>query len=85
VSLARLELTVLPCSFWEKVVVNLIGNAFKYTLEGRITVSMESSGGHMYFSVADTGVGIPASDISKIFDRFHRVNVGFPSRFSVRA
>ena len=61
-------------SFWEKIVFNLIGNAFKYTMAGEISVIMELRDGCMHFSVRDTGVGIPPSDIDKVFDRFHRVN-----------
>lgn len=61
--------------FWEKIVVNLIGNAFKYTLEGEISVKMDVKDGYIHLSVQDTGVGIPAADIDKVFDRFHRANV----------
>ncbi|KAI5119585.1 hypothetical protein M0805_006470 [Coniferiporia weirii] len=60
--------------FWEKIVFNLIGNAFKYTLRGSIQVMLEYDDDHAYFHVKDTGVGIPESDINKVFDRFHRVD-----------
>ncbi|TDL18928.1 hypothetical protein BD410DRAFT_792720 [Rickenella mellea] len=60
--------------FWEKVVFNLIGNAFKYTLKGSINVSLEFERDHAQFHVRDTGVGIPQQDIGKVFDRFHRVD-----------
>ncbi|VDB99941.1 unnamed protein product [Peniophora sp. CBMAI 1063] len=60
--------------FWEKIVVNLIGNAFKYTLEGEISVKLDVKDGYIHLTVQDTGVGIPAADIDKVFDRFHRAN-----------
>lgn len=59
--------------FWEKIVFNLIGNAFKYTFEGSVTVSVKYTDTHAKFSVKDTGVGIPSEDIPKLFQRFHRV------------
>ncbi|KAL5511938.1 hypothetical protein ACEPAH_5157 [Sanghuangporus vaninii] len=59
--------------FWEKILFNLIGNAFKYTLRGSIHVIVRYDSDRAYFHVKDTGVGIPQSDIDKIFDRFHRV------------
>ncbi|KAJ3034930.1 hypothetical protein HDV00_004540 [Rhizophlyctis rosea] len=60
---------------WEKVVFNMIGNAFKYTLEGTIEVSVRPAedGSGVTFAVQDTGTGIPSHQIERIFDRFHRV------------
>jgi PAS domain S-box-containing protein len=58
---------------WEKIVLNLISNAFKYSNEGNITVQLKEVGNTVQLSVSDTGIGIPADQIDKIFDRFHRV------------
>jgi len=59
---------------WEKIVLNLMSNAFKHTFEGVITARLESvEGGGVRLSVKDTGVGIPAEEIPKLFERFHRV------------
>jgi signal transduction histidine kinase len=64
---------------WEKVVLNLISNAFKFTFQGEIAVSVHRAGDMAELRVRDTGVGIPAEAIPKIFERFNRVpNV--PSR-----
>jgi signal transduction histidine kinase/PAS domain-containing protein len=64
---------------WEKVVLNLISNAFKFTFEGEIAVSVHRVGNMAELRVRDTGVGIPAEAIPKLFERFNRVpNV--PSR-----
>ena len=58
---------------WEKVVPNLLSNAFKFTLQGEIRVTVRESPSHAVLEVADTGIGIPESELPKIFDRFHRV------------
>ncbi|TPX55503.1 hypothetical protein PhCBS80983_g05265 [Powellomyces hirtus] len=60
---------------WEKIVFNLIGNAFKFTLRGRIKVSVRHSGDKagLVFAVEDTGTGIPSSEVNRVFERFHRV------------
>ncbi|KAG8934383.1 hypothetical protein FRC01_003340 [Tulasnella sp. 417] len=59
---------------WEKVVFNLIGNAFKYTLSGQVHVHTSYRPGWAEFSVRDTGCGIPANEQDKVFERFHRVS-----------
>ena len=58
---------------WEKIVLNLIANAFKYTFAGAITVSIQAAGDRIRLIVADTGIGIPAAELPHMFERFHRV------------
>jgi len=58
---------------WEKVVLNLLSNAFKYTLEGEIGVSLRDREDGAELVVWDTGTGIPAEEMPRLFERFHRV------------
>ena len=61
---------------WEKIVLNLISNAFKYTLAGEIGVSLRlapGDGRSAELTVRDTGTGIPAHEIPRLFERFHRI------------
>ncbi|MDZ8086856.1 MAG: ATP-binding protein [Nostoc sp. DedQUE12b] len=58
---------------WEKIVLNLLSNAFKFTMAGEIAVSLQWSNDHVEFAVKDTGIGIPAEEITHLFERFHRV------------
>ncbi|MEH1784395.1 MAG: ATP-binding protein [Nostoc sp.] len=58
---------------WEKIVLNLLSNAFKFTMTGEIAVSLQWSNDHIEFAVKDTGIGIPAAEIPHLFERFHRV------------
>lgn len=60
---------------WEKVVLNLLSNAFKFTLSGSISVRLRPSKDRKaaVLTIADTGVGIPSHELLHIFQRFHRV------------
>jgi len=58
---------------WEKIVLNLISNAFKFTFEGQIEVSLAQVGACAVLTVKDTGTGIPTDELPRLFDRFHRV------------
>src|SRR5271170_2219809 len=58
---------------WEKIVLNLISNAFKFTLDGGINISLAAEDGHATLRVTDSGSGIPEAELPRLFDRFHRV------------
>jgi len=58
---------------WEKIVLNLLSNAFKYTLNGKITVTVSSDASLATLKVTDTGSGIPEDEMKHLFERFHRV------------
>ncbi len=58
---------------WEKIVLNLLSNAFKYTMSGQITVALHADQDVFKLRVADTGIGIPADELPHLFERFHRV------------
>jgi signal transduction histidine kinase/CheY-like chemotaxis protein len=58
---------------WEKVVVNLLANAVKYTFVGGIDVALRGDDDGFRLTVADTGVGIVADELAHLFERFHRV------------
>ena len=57
---------------WEKVVLNLVANAIKFTREGSVRVVLTSRGDQVVLQVADTGPGIPEAELGHVFDRFHR-------------
>jgi PAS domain S-box-containing protein len=79
---ARLRLTVecpplaepvwVDREMWEKIVLNLLSNAFKFTFEGEIAVRVRADGDRVRLDVADTGVGIGPEDLPHVFERFHR-------------
>ncbi len=60
-------------AMWEKIVLNLLGNALKFTFAGSIRVVLRFGDDHVELAVSDTGVGIPPEELPRIFDRFHRV------------
>ena len=76
----RFELECPPLSgpatvdrdMWEKIVLNLLSNAYKFTLAGAVRVRLHESAEAVQLVVEDTGSGIPAEDLPRIFDRFHR-------------
>ncbi len=64
---------------WEKIVLNLLSNAFKFTFEGQIAVKLHVFDDHAELEVQDTGIGIAEEELPHIFERFHRVR-GIRSR-----
>jgi PAS domain S-box-containing protein len=67
------ELVYVDREMWEKIVLNLLSNAFKFTFEGEIAVRLRSCNDRIELEVQDTGTGIPAEELPHIFERFHRV------------
>ena len=64
---------------WEKIVLNLLSNAFKFTLRGFIRLRLVAMAGRVALEVTDSGAGIDEIELPRIFDRFHRVE-GTPGR-----
>jgi len=58
---------------WEKIVLNLLSNAFKFTLRGGVTVALREAAAVAELVVRDTGVGIPPHELPRLFERFHRI------------
>ena len=75
----RVECPALPepiyvdRDMWEKIVLNLLSNAFKFTLAGGIGVSLRLTGDGVRLEVRDSGVGIPRHELPHMFERFYRV------------
>jgi signal transduction histidine kinase len=67
------EVAYVDRDMWEKIVLNLLSNAFKYTLQGTVSISLQEENGMAVLRVKDTGVGIPANELPFMFERFHRV------------
>ncbi len=58
---------------WERIILNLVSNAFKYSQQGTISVEVRQEGEEVLVSVTDDGIGIAPDQQDRIFDRFHRV------------
>ncbi|MDB4991246.1 MAG: two-component hybrid sensor and regulator, partial [Myxococcaceae bacterium] len=67
------ELGYVDREMWEKIVLNLLSNALKFTFEGEIAVALNLVGDYFELTVRDTGIGIPSEQLPFVFDRFHRV------------
>ncbi|WP_307801408.1 SpoIIE family protein phosphatase [Microbispora triticiradicis] len=59
---------------WEKVVLNLLSNALKFTFDGCVRVTLRAEDGHAVVTVADTGIGISRHELPRLFERFHRID-----------
>jgi signal transduction histidine kinase len=67
------DVVYVDYGMWEQIVFNLLSNAFKYTLQGSISIYLAEEGQNVVLRVADTGVGIPENEIPRMFERFHRI------------
>ena len=59
---------------WETIILNLLSNAVKYTLRGSISVQVRAEHTHCRIVMRDTGVGIGAEDLDRLFERFYRAD-----------
>lgn len=66
--------TYVDRDMWEKIVFNLLSNAFKFTLAGEIEVRLRETEQEVLLAVRDTGVGIPEHELPNVFRRFHRID-----------
>ena len=67
------ELVYVDQGMWEKIVLNLLSNALKFTFEGKVEVALEEHDQEVELRVSDTGTGVPAEQVPHLFERFHRV------------
>lgn len=63
----------LDREMWEKIILNLLSNALKFTFTGGAQVRVAAAGDRARLTVTDTGTGIPADELPRLFERFHRV------------
>ncbi|MDN4518530.1 SpoIIE family protein phosphatase [Mycolicibacterium austroafricanum] len=67
------EVVYVDRDMWEKVIFNLLSNALKFTFEGAVSVRVRRDGHQAVVVVADTGTGVPADEMPRLFERFHRI------------
>jgi two-component system, sensor histidine kinase len=65
-----------------QVLINLIGNAVKFTERGGVDVTAKVTGDRLQFAVRDTGIGISREDAERIFDPFQQADSSFSRRFA---
>ncbi|MGH3068121.1 MAG: SpoIIE family protein phosphatase [Streptosporangiaceae bacterium] len=67
------EAVYIDREMWEKVVLNLLSNALKFTFDGTISVALGAEATHAVLRISDTGSGIAAAEMPRLFERFHRI------------
>jgi signal transduction histidine kinase len=64
-----------------RILINLGGNAVKFTEHGMVTITASHAGDQMIFDVTDTGIGIAREDMARLFQPFTQLESGFTRRF----
>jgi len=64
-----------------QIVVNILLNAFKFTREGTVTLSITADDRALRISITDTGIGIPAENIGNVFEPFYQVSSGITRKY----
>jgi signal transduction histidine kinase len=65
----------------QQVLVNLLSNAIKFTAQGTVAIGLAVEGGSLCYRVRDTGIGIAAADLGRLFDPFEQADGGTARRF----
>ncbi len=65
----------------QRILMNLVGNAIKFTLKGKVTIKVEDEPSTLFISVQDTGIGIAPEDQKIIFERFRQVDSSMTRSF----
>jgi signal transduction histidine kinase len=71
---ALAEVVYVDREMWEKIVLNLLSNALKFTFQGEVRLAVAARGQFAELTVEDTGSGIPEAELPHIFERFRRVD-----------
>ncbi len=67
------DVVYIDRDMWEKVILNLLSNALKFTFDGTISIGVRGEKDGAVITVADTGIGVAATEIPRLFERFHRI------------
>jgi len=66
---------------FREIIINLVGNAIKFTDKGSVTVSATPKEDFVEFRIQDTGVGIPESHLNELFEKFYQVDASISRKY----